>query len=513
MLNQFRRYIRSFFLSLVVGSFPLVALWKSNLGQIPTSAVTNNLLYTFLFILLVSGFWLLIIRKPEKSALLSCATFLFVFSYGHLYNWMVGKTFLGLSIGYMKLFLIYSLLFGILCLFIIKNKNIPNLLIILLPVGLLFLMNVFSIAGFSIQAGAPRSEPVADAAQFQSSQSLPDIYYIVLDAYARNDVLKEVIGYDNTPFLEALGERGFYIPECAFSNYDGTFLTLASVLNYEMVENLRQNQVLDINLIHDNKASKIFRLYGYQIVTGRGFASFNDIQNSDVYLNYAIDKGSKDNLAETRFTHLYLNTTVFRVIAELYKMNPERFSKFPVWLIVDRASDPTLMEANFWYMQNNYMFDSLETIPEKTGNYFVYAHINAPHGPYVYNRDGSFRYPRSGQVESVLYADEITYINQRVLEMVDVLQKKSNPDPIIIIQGDHGIHKMTSGLNKHKILSAYYLPGDISTPLYKTITPVNNFRIILRNYFDPSIELLPDVLRVKYLNEYEPVPANCDLQP
>ena len=44
-------------------------------------------------------------------------------------------------------------------------------------------------------------------------------------------------------------------------------------------------------LIHDNKAGKAFQAYGYQFVTGRGYASFNDISNSDIYLNYAIEQG------------------------------------------------------------------------------------------------------------------------------------------------------------------------------------------------------------------------------
>ncbi len=107
----------------------------------------------------------------------------------------------------------------------------------------------------------------------------------------------------------------------------------------------------------------------------------------------------------------------------------------------------------------------------------------------------------------------ITYINKRILKVVDALQEKSSPSPIIIIQGDHGIHKMTTGLDKHKILSAYYLPGNLSTPPYKTITPVNNFRLILRNYLDPSVQLLPDTLWVKFKNDYEPVPASCSVIP
>jgi hypothetical protein len=176
-----------------------------------------------------------------------------------------------------------------------------------------------------------------------------------------------------------------------------------------------------------------------------------------------------------------------------------------------------LEESTFWYYQINYMFDSLEKIPKKPGSYLVYAHINAPHGPDVFQSDGSFQYPLGNpldpKVEKVLIANEITYINKRVIKLVDALLKDSEIAPIIIIQGDHGIHSLTSGLDMHKILSAYFLPGDLVSHPYPTITPVNDFRLIIKNYFDQSIELSPDILYVKYTNDYESVPASCDLQP
>ncbi len=198
---------------------------------------------------------------------------------------------------------------------------------------------------------------------------------------------------------------------------------------------------------------------------------------------------------------------------ELYQNTPEKFPQFPTWLMIDAQSDTSLEEANFWYLQNNFMFESLEQIQERPGSHFIYAHINAPHGPYVYRPDGSFRYPLDDAEESILYAETLTFLNHRVLDMIDEILAKSDPEPIIILQGDHGIHKLTDGVDKHKILSAYYLPGNLITPPYETITPVNTFRLILRNYFDQSVELLPDLLRVKRLNEYEAVPASCDLQP
>ena len=238
-----------------------------------------------------------------------------------------------------------------------------------------------------------------------------------------------------------------------------------------------------------------------------------DINDSDLYLNYFQDIGGIDDLDQKRFTNLYLNTTIYRIVSELYKNNPENFSFLPYWLSVTRESDPYLQEASFWYYQNNYMFDSLEKIPEKPGNYLVYAHIIAPHGPYVFRSDGSFRYPLDTQDEKILYADAITYLNRRILEIVDTLQSNSTTQPVIIIQGDHGIHKLTSGLDKNKILSAYYLPAVLQVEPYPTITPVNDFRLVIKNYFDHSMELLPDILYVKWADNDLPVSSSCDLQP
>lgn len=36
---------------------------------------------------------------------------------------------------------------------------------------------------------------------------LPDIYYIILDGYARSDVMEEYFGFDNAPFLERLERK------------------------------------------------------------------------------------------------------------------------------------------------------------------------------------------------------------------------------------------------------------------------------------------------------------------
>jgi hypothetical protein len=520
MSSLAKRILHSTLLVLLTGLFPILALWRNNLGQIKSVIVLKPFLFTLVFTLAVFSIWLLITRHWEKAALASTLTLVFILSFGHVYNLLAGKVLFGIPVGYIKLLVVFLLVYVFLLFLLLRIKKFTSSLFLFLNLAavLLVAFNLVQIFSFESQLKPAHSEPLASLTP-STNETLPDIYYIVLDAYARDDVLKDVIGYDNSAFLDAMRERGFYIPACAFSNYHATMLTIPSVLNYQYLDDLKDlgsstDAVLPqyTNMILNNKIMSYLKQKGYQTVTGRGFSSFMDINNSDIYLSYFKDIGAKDDLEEQRFTSMYLNSTIYRVLSEMYKNNPEKYSHLPYWLAVERESDPYLKEASFWYYQNRYMFDSLETIPEKPGPYFVYAHIVAPHGPYVFRADGSFRYPLDTQDDKILYADVVTYLNKRVLQLVDALQKNSSVPPIIIIQADHSIHKLTKELNKHKILSAYYLPGKLNTPPYATITPVNNFRLIIRNYFDPGMELLPDTLFVKWADNDKPVPSSCDLK-
>jgi hypothetical protein len=114
----------------------------------------------------------------------------------------------------------------------------------------------------------------------------------VLDAYAREDVLREYYSFDNAYFLNELRSRGFMIPDCAYSNYDATVDTISSVLNMEYLENLGQSTSAirrispqKIDLIHNSLIRQAFSEYGYQFVTTRGYETFNDITDAEIYLN------------------------------------------------------------------------------------------------------------------------------------------------------------------------------------------------------------------------------------
>jgi hypothetical protein len=80
-----------------------------------------------------------------------------------------------------------------------------------------------------------------------------------------------------------------------------------------------------------------------------------------------------------------------------------------------------------------------------------------------------------------------------------ILAKASRPT-IIILQSDHGpgslldwqVPENNYFKERMSILNAYYLPDHDFTGLYESISPVNTFRVIFREYFGADYETLPD---------------------
>jgi len=98
-----------------------------------------------------------------------------------------------------------------------------------------------------------------------------------------------------------------------------------------------------------------------------------------------------------------------------------------------------------------FALDSLPRLAAEPGLKFVFVHIIAPHPPFVFGPEGEpvyDKYPFNlldgdafpGTRESYArgYIDQLTYINQRLKEVIPALKKASASPPIIILQADHG---------------------------------------------------------------------------
>lgn len=375
-----------------------------------------------------------------------------------------------------------------------KAFNVFALVAISLP--------LVQLVAFRVETARNRGSHQAEETQCilkgHDARSNRDIYLIIMDAYERDDILWEMHRYDNSPFLDALETRGFFVARGSLSNYNHTELSLASLLNMNYIQNYPERYSVDSNnrmgivdLIENNGVRRELQCIGYEVVafeTGHFWTEWDD---ADHYLS--MSSGPQHNLkfsgGITRFEGEFLNTTLMRAYFDGLTQI--------VGIGVSEDLDPIVE-----YRQRIlFTFAQLTQVPSLSSPKFVFVHILSPHPPMVFGpagepvRKADFNATVSAETREQelldAYVDQVTYLNTRLLEAVDTILTKSESAPIIIIMGDHGWADRNPE-DKLSILNAYYLPGEGQEVPYPTITPVNSFRLIFERYYGTDIGLLED---------------------
>jgi hypothetical protein len=318
----------------------------------------------------------------------------------------------------------------------------------------------------------------------------PDIYYIILDGYGRADVLDQLYGLDNTPFLDYLQRKGFYVASKSNPNYMQTIFSVPSALNFTYL----QSEPLGVSgldyftqLISENRIMHLLKQCGYRTMAFQTGFYFTNHPDVDVYYS----GGSRLN----EFESLLLAGTPFDVLANQLGLKP---------------SDQSYPAHRRRVLSD---FEKLGQIPKMPGPKFVFAHIISPHPPFVFDGDGRPRqpgwsysvgdgddYPGTWADYREGYTGQVQFVNHMLEKTIDAILTESSIPPIIILQGDHGPGGFLNWSSpdqsclweRTSILNAYFLPGDAGKQLYPTISPVNSFRVILNAYFGTGLDLLPD---------------------
>ena len=135
----------------------------------------------------------------------------------------------------------------------------------------------------------------------------PDLYYIILDGYARNDILRDLYNYDNQAFTSFLEKKGFFVANKSHSNYSQTYLSLGSSLNLmyldELKEKFSKQESVEplVKLIAKNKVFSTFKALNYETVSFSTGHSGTELREVDHYI-------AKD-LIDREFLNALLNTT------------------------------------------------------------------------------------------------------------------------------------------------------------------------------------------------------------
>ena len=500
-----KQILKSSLLPLLFAVYSLVFLYSENTGMIRSPSV---LLRSFL--LLPAGtlfvYFILFAIFKQRASILTFIALIWFLMYGHTINILSD---FGLVNAFSGVFRIVwsSVLLILFTAAAWKLKKIESISrIIIFSVCVMIFISTCNVLWFFVVN--------AESGSISSSQECsghpaietakPDIYYIILDGYGRCDVLESFYGIKNNSFTAFLKSRGFYIAQHSTANYPQTLLSLASSLNMEYINYLNEKGGYRcdyrpvFSLIQNNTVMSFLRNRGYKIV------SFSTVYDPLVLNKADISYGNIHSLWLNQFESLFYQTTIlpaipyFRLLYSDYDFHRKRVL-FP--------------------------FEQLKHIPGIKGPTFTFAHILAPHPPFIFNEDGSFSekskqkplcisdgksYLDYWEVDSREYRDryrkQLLYLNSAAEDTINAILENSQTPPVIIVQGDHGPGSMyCSGDMKNTcleerfgILNAFLAPADYNhsngpnCTYYDNVTPVNTFRILLNKYFETNYTIVRD---------------------
>jgi hypothetical protein len=474
----------------------------------------------------------LLTHSWQKAALVAAfwvvtVYLLFFFGYVPLYKAVEKTVIVGVNIGRHRTLLV--ILVALLLAgtgFIVSRRgnfgtltallNLVAIVVMIFPVGKIV---AYKIQTSAIVAGAQSDIQPESTVSLSEGVTPPDVYYIILDMYTREDVLQDFFSFDNSSFLDSLTEQGFYVADCSQSNYTSTQYSLGSSLNMDYLQTfgLDVDDPDLVSAVQQNQVMALFKQLGYRTVAFETGFSITELQNADEYFSpFASVWDGLFYGGINSFETMILKNSAGTL---LYEAKPNMSRKYQ-----------TILDTPYIQYRERieYTLDKLETVASLDGPKFVFAHILAPHDPFVFDQDGNFVYRETpftlnNDKEYLTpgtyvagYTSELQYLNQRVEEVVNAILAESDVPPVIILQGDHGAPRTRVINGDSAILNAYYFPGDGSEQLYATISPVNTFRLIFNQYYNGQFSLLEDrPYRVDYeAQAYRDTPGYpCPAQP
>jgi hypothetical protein len=315
-----------------------------------------------------------------------------------------------------------------------------------------------------------------------------DIYLILLDRYADSAVLREALGFENGAILDSLRSLGFTIPRLVRSNYDETYFSLPSLLNFSFITLEGAQTALPNYLVVHNRAFSFIKAQGYRLVffASRWWSPTLDNPAADLVLPVE-DRWSADQVLTCSYSQLaraFIKNTPLKFTSLCH---PERDAR---------------------YVRET--FKEMEELSGAARPSFVFAHVLSPHGPYVLDRRCDTHFAREGAPQRHdRYVEQVQCVNHLVLTLVRGLLARSRVPPIILLEGDHGLpyhdprypdprypnpERLPPNLLRRRFgtFGAYYLPGASRQVLGDSISLVNVLPKVFNHYFGIHLPMLPD---------------------
>jgi hypothetical protein len=470
---------------------PVLFLYAHNAPRLPI-APAELLIPLGLSVGVSAALWLIlcpVFRSARKAALAVSLFVVLFFTHGHLFGGLIRKAGHALPVA----ILLAMELAGCVVLARLRLElNRPTLLLNFMSL-VLVVMNVAGSVPAILRSGA---RPVVRAGAVSAGKAdVPDIYYIILDGFAREDVLREVYDLNDSGFVNWLSEKGFKVARCSRSNYSQTYLSLASSLNMTYLDSVAartgpesDNRSPLLQMIQANRVMRQLHQHGYTTVSFASGYTGTDLKSAD--LHYA------PRWALSEFANVLISTT-------------------PLPLLLER-----IVRRNQYDLHRERILYAFEHIPDAARlrrPVFVFCHIVSPHPPFVFgangekvNPGGSFTLTEGGSVGAIdedrvrreyieRYRAQTQFIARKTQELVSRLLAESPRPPLVVLQADHGPGSVLNWddpepdelAERFAILNACFIPGGGGL-IYDSITPVNTFRLLFNRLLGTNYDRLPD---------------------
>jgi hypothetical protein len=486
--------------------YPILTLLAHNIGQVEFSVAYRALLTSALVSVLSLLILYLVLRDWKKAGILTVLWLMAFFFYGHVFGYIKGLEINGRILGRHTYFMaVWLVLFLGLAWLTLRGSWQAMIIPILSTMSIvLVLFPLYQLISYQYSISKRTGiTPPEISLPIQSPETPPDIYFIILDMYGRNDVLVEEFEYDDGFFLKQLEELGFYIAACSQSNYHSTSYSLSAALNGNYLTALsdqftaeNKDTALMWHLIQNSAVETVLRKQGYKVVAFETGYAWTEWEDADYF--YALKSPKINN-----FEDLLLRNSLPAVFSEKGYLDT-------YLLTADRRK----------YDLSLYVLDELENVPLLPGPKFVFVHLTIPHPPFVVGRNGEFEVvpPHYENNEDyylkdeykIGYRNQMAFLNMRLPQVFQAILEKSAQPPVIIVQGDHG-PRFVEIDKQLDILNAYYFP-EPQPKLYSSMTPVNNFRLIFNTYFGASLPYLSDKSYASELDrpyDFKEIPNDC----
>jgi hypothetical protein len=457
--------------------------YTDNFNAVPIAdALLLVLMYILASLILFLLGWLLY-RRPNKAAIFSFGIMNFHLFFGAIYDSLKGLFGDSFITTYKFLLSFSFVLFIIIAWYLGNTKRTMHKLGYYLTI----VLSVFIV----IDVGSLLTKLAAHSSRTNSPYTIacdtcqkPDIYFLVFDEYTSTAALKQTWNYDNSELDTFLAKKGFRLLPASKSNYNFTEFSIASTLNmdYLKIPDPSACTVKDYNYcferIKSNRVCSVLNSLGYDLVNNSIF---------DLPQNPAL---VKEDFLPLKTKLITSQTFISRLKKDLY------FHLVTGPLEIKWLSKDLIYTT---YRSNNKVISStLKTTTDTSARpKFVYAHVEMPHPPFYYDKDGHEKTKDqvlndSKEIKLSSYLDYLPKTNSVIRTIINTIFQRSKRPFAIVLMGDHGFRYNQEQQDKFKNLNAVYINSGNYQGFYDSITNVNEFTVLFNNLFHASLPLKND---------------------